>query len=172
MPSEARRGRLRSGLPRAFGCHTGPLARAYRASYAALTERYGTPARGSGFEAAMLRTAVAEARLGGARELWAALLCRLRHTDRSRAELRAAVKDMERADQALSRALDDLRSAVPPPRPLTKAEQEHAAYLAKVAKFTAEKEERDRVKSPRPAALPGQGGSGAPTDSLPGGEST
>jgi Xaa-Pro aminopeptidase len=98
----------------------------------------------------MSRAAVAGARLAMLTEAWAALASRIRHTTKSRAELRAAERAMAKADEALSRALSDLRAAVPVV-PLTKAEQAQRAYEARVAKAKAARA-GDTIPRPIPGA--------------------
>jgi hypothetical protein len=137
----------RPGVRRYAGCpvlshrYSPAYRAAYRCSWLALVAQHGQPAKGSAVALAMDRCSVAGAHLALTSEAWARLQGRQRHTKDSRAELRAAVKAMERAGEAYTRALADLRAVVPsmPPVPLTKAEREKAAYDARLAKLTAEK---------------------------------
>lgn len=123
--SIAQLGRLSGGIPRVWSRHRTELGHAYRLAFLALEQQYGKPARRGELETAMSRAAIARARLVLATSAWEALASRRRHTDDSRAELRAAEKVMTRADEALSRALADLRDALPPPPPpLSKRERE------------------------------------------------
>jgi hypothetical protein len=110
-PHKGGRRRLSAGMPRVFGPHKSPLGRAYRRWWLSLVSQHGQPVPGGAIEPAMSRAAVAGARLAMLTEAWAGLANRIRHTEKSRAELRAAEKAMGRADEALSRALIDLRAA-------------------------------------------------------------
>ena len=115
----------RRRVPRPLPGHTGPLAPAYQRAYHAFVGQYGWPPSRSRFEAAMIRCAIAEARLVGARIAWAALENMKRRNKARRAELLAADKTLGRADESLSRALADLRSVMPVAPKRTKAELEH-----------------------------------------------
>ena len=107
-------GRLSGGIPRVWSFHKTPLGRAYLQAYRGFVARYGKPEKFSETEHAMTRAAVARGRLVLATVAWEALMGRQRHTKDSRRELLAAEKLMNRADESLSRALSDLRQALPP----------------------------------------------------------
>jgi hypothetical protein len=149
------RGRLDARVPRAFTHHIGPLARPYRVAFAALAAQHGQPPKRSELEAAMIRAAVAGATVALARAAWGELV-RKRETGKGRRPsedaVRAASKDMHRADESLSRAQAALSAVLPPPPPappLSREEKERAAYLAR----------RGAIGAPGQARIPDQPGS-------------
>jgi hypothetical protein len=124
---------LAAKVPRILPRHNTPRARAYRAAYVCLAALYGTPAPLSVLGRAMMRAALAqrdwEETVGA---LEAARVFPRLLKKRSAAEATAArlSKARDRADEALSRALGDLRAVLPPPVVLTKQERETAAFNA------------------------------------------
>jgi len=117
-------------VPQPLRGYRGPLVSAFGRAYRAFVGQYGWPPSGSRWEAAQERAALAEGRLELARRAWAPLSERVRHTKKSLARATAAEKAMTRADEALSRALADLRAALPPPPPPMSKQEEAKKQMA------------------------------------------